>query len=257
MASSNEDKESDEDPDEDSSTKDADMIPKAKKDEDPDDNSSNEVAEIIPKAQKQPKTQTSIKSHFLPKRKRGRPRKKVTAVPVKLPGSNAQPQEDTPPPAKKRRKYVNWSSKQNWPTVLLALITRRNEKHLPEVDKGAHLSAEASCIPRQTLTSIEKHLGNLPITRENCFETQTALLSLEYRGVLQDMIVNRDRMNTGMAQKEVIQNISKMGPSSILAVTYHFNYLVRMKLLPELKRYGCVSKAQPTTRKRKSHSSDM
>jgi hypothetical protein len=57
-------------------------------------------------------------------------------------------------------------------------------------------------------------------------------------------------MNTGMDQKECIQNINKMTLATHAVAKEHFEHLVPMQQLPFLKRFGCVVKAQPTTTKR-------
>ena len=145
---------------------------------------------------------------------------------------------------------MDWSSVYNWPALCEALETRRAERHLPAADKDSELSIEAGCIPRTTLNSVEKRLGDLPITRENCFASLGGLLSLKNRQLLQDMIVNRDRMNTGMDRKECIQNISEMTSTTHEVGEEHFKHLVRTQQLPRLKRFGRVVKAQPTTTKR-------
>jgi hypothetical protein len=139
--------------------------------------------------------------------------------------------------------------KTGWPALCEALETRRAERHLPADDKDSQLSIEAGCIPRTTLNSVEQRLGDLPITRENCFAS-LGLLSLKDRQLLQDMIVNRDRMNTGMDRKECIQNISEMTSATHEVAQEHFKQLVRTQQLRCLKRFGRMVKAQPTTTKR-------
>jgi hypothetical protein len=63
------------------------------------------------------------------------------------------------------------------------------------------------------------------------------------------MIVNRDRMNTGMEQKEVIQNIVEMASTTYAIAETDYKYLVWAFKFRGLKRGGLVSKAQPTTTK--------
>jgi hypothetical protein len=54
------------------------------------------------------------------------------------------------------------------------------------------------------------------------------------------MIVNRDRMKTGMDQKECIQNISEMTSATPEVAEEHFKHSVPTQQLPCLKRFGCV-----------------
>jgi hypothetical protein len=92
---------------------------------------------------------------------------------------------------------MNWSSDYALPAMCEALATQQAEIDLPGADKDSQLSIEAGCIPPTTLNSVEQRLGDLPITRENCF-ANLGLLHPNDRQLLQDMIVNRDRMNTRM-----------------------------------------------------------
>jgi hypothetical protein len=129
-------------------------------------------------------------------------------------GNNVQHQEEAPPaPAKRRHPNVNWKSTANWPALCDALETCA-ERDLPAVDKGTQLSIEAGCIPCTTLNSLEQRLGDLPITRDNCFDAKPGLLPSNDPQLLQDMIVNRDHMNTGMDQKGCIQNMSEMSSAT-------------------------------------------
>ena len=136
-----------------------------------------------------------------------------------------------------------------------ALQTQRDEKDLAAADKGtllSLLSPEAVSIHRNTLTSIQHRLSDLTITRDNYFSEQSTLISLEERQVLVDMIVNQDRMNTGMEQKQCCEHISTIAFSTYEKAKYHYKYLVKSGQLSELKRGGRVSKAQPTTRTKRS-----
>jgi hypothetical protein len=175
-------------------------------DEDPQQQEPHPVGMIC-----QYKKQTSMRSYFaVPVKKRGcgRPKKVPAVSRVKIMGNKVHHQEEAPPaPVKKRCLKVNWSSDYNWPAICEALETRRAERDLPAADKDSQLSIEAGCIPCTTLNSVQQSLGDLPITRENCF-ANLGLLHPNDRQLLQDMIVNRDRMNTGMDRKECAFRIS-------------------------------------------------
>ena len=67
--------------------------------------------------------------------------------------------------------------------------------------------------------------------------------------LLQDMIVNRDRMCIGMNRSEVGQTISEMTSATYVKSLDHYKYLFKYVKMPGLKRGGRVVKSQPTTTK--------
>ena len=81
------------------------------------------------------------------------------------------------------------------------------------IDHGI-MSAEAECISGYTIYSIENRVGDCTFTRHNCFKEREMLLDAGHQQLLQYMIVNRDRMNTGMTRSEVGQKISEMTSST-------------------------------------------
>ena len=66
------------------------------------------------------------------------------------------------------------------------------------------------------------------------------------------MILNRERMSTGMNRLEVGQKISDMTSATYVKSLDHYKNLVKHGKMPGLKRGGQVLKAQPPTTK-KSH----
>ena len=75
------------------------------------------------------------------------------------------------------------------------------------------------------------------------------LLDAGHQRLLQDMVVNSDRMNTVMTQLEVGQTISQMKSPTYLKSLDHYKYLVKHGKMPGIKRDGPAVKANPTTTK--------
>ena len=134
------------------------------------------------------------------KRKRGRPLKPKN--PELSPNDNQQYLE---PPARKRQQIenVDWiTAAMNWSFVKEALEFCRDNRNGTAIDRGM-MSAEAECIPRSTIYSIENCVGDNAFTRHHCFKEREMLLDSWNQKCIQDMIVNRDWMSTGMNQSEV------------------------------------------------------
>ena len=85
----------------------------------------------------------------------------------------------------------------NWPFLKEDLEFFRDNRNGTAIDRGI-MSAEAECIPRSTIYSIENRVGDRAFTRHNCFKKREMLLDAGNQQLLQDMIVNRDRMKIGM-----------------------------------------------------------
>ena len=75
------------------------------------------------------------------------------------------------------------------------------------------------------------------------------LLNAGHEQLLQYMIVNRERMNTGMNQSEVGQTIIDMTSAPYVKSMDHYKNLVRQGKMPGLKSGGQALKAQPTATK--------
>ena len=75
------------------------------------------------------------------------------------------------------------------------------------------------------------------------------LLDAGHQQLLQDMIVNRERMNTGMNRSEVGQTIIDMTSATYVKSMDHYKNLVKHGKMPGLKRGGQVFKAHPTATK--------
>jgi hypothetical protein len=60
----------------------------------------------------------------------------------------------------------------------------------------------------------------------------------------------RDEAQIGMSRKEVIQLMKLLTSATTKQCDNHFDYLVRIKKMPELKNHGRVQRAQATTTKR-------
>jgi hypothetical protein len=81
-------------------------------------------------------------------------------------------------------------------------------------------------------------------------ERSKLLLPIDFRKRLQFVIVARDAQNRGMSRKEALDLIRKVTGCSNAQDDNHFDYLVRNKLLPDLKGNGATIKAQATTTNR-------
>ena len=123
-----------------------------------------------------------------------------------------------------------------WSFVKEALEFLRDNRSGTAINRGM-MSAEAECIPRSTIYSIENRIGDHTFTRNNCFKEREMLLDAGHQQLIQYMIVNRDRMNTGMTRSEVGQKISEMTSSTYVKYLDHYKYLVKTGKMPGLK-YG-------------------
>jgi len=82
-------------------------------------------------------------------------------------------------------------------------------------------------------------------------EKETALLSPGEVEFLRRIIKSRDEINKGMERREVITLIMELKQTADRKkCENHYDFLIRKKRLPLLKRLGRVSTAQPTTTKR-------
>jgi len=72
----------------------------------------------------------------------------------------------------------------------------------------------------------------------------SVLTTKEDRDLLQSIAKSRDEMNRGMTRKEMISLISTLFSVSNKAAENHFDYLVRQKKFPELKRNISLRLAQ-------------
>jgi hypothetical protein len=78
----------------------------------------------------------------------------------------------------------------------------------------------------------------------------STLTTQEDRDLLQNIAKARDEMNRGMSRKEMIILMSELFSTSFKAAENHFDYLIKMKQLNELKRGGLVISCQATTTNR-------
>ena len=74
-------------------------------------------------------------------------------------------------------------------------------------------------------------------------------LDTGHQKLLQDIIVNRYHMNTGMTRSEVGQTISEITSATYVKSLDHYKYLIKHGKIPGLEHGGRVVKAQPTTKK--------
>ena len=74
---------------------------------------------------------------------------------------------------------------------------RQDNNNITAIDRGI-MSSEVECIPQSTIYSKENCVGDRAFTRNNRFKEREMLIDAGHQKLLQDMIVNRDRKNTGM-----------------------------------------------------------
>jgi hypothetical protein len=139
---------------------------------------------------------------------------------------------------------------------------------------GAMMKANTTAsIPRTTLNNVlidAKRIVNENTTAGDCmglvglksnydmFKCPTehyqkgkdVLTTKEDRELLQSIATSRDEMNNGMNRKEMISLMSKLFSVLSKAAENHFDYLIKSKQFPELKRGGFVVSAQATTTNR-------
>ncbi len=68
--------------------------------------------------------------------------------------------------------------------------------------------------------------------------------------MLQSIATSKNEMNKGMTRKEMITLMSELFSVSSKEAENHFDYLIKSKQFPELKRGGHVVSAQATTTNR-------
>ena len=85
----------------------------------------------------------------------------------------------------------------NRPFVKEALEFRWDNRNSTDIDRGM-MSAEVRYIPQSTIYTIYNRAGDRAFTRHNYFKEIDMLLDAGHQQLLQDMILNRERINTGM-----------------------------------------------------------
>ena len=154
-----------------------------------------------------------------------------------------------PSTTEKKTINIKWSDPENFHILAKAIEAKRR---LGKLYKHAPLSNDGLFVPRTTLITVMKRLGDLPVTIGNCFPLQkNALLSNQDRDVLQDIICRRDQTNEGVSRKEAIGIISDIAQAkSHKQAANHLDYLIRTEKLTNLKRNGRIVTAQATTTER-------
>ena len=158
---------------------------------------------------KNPLKQSDIKNFFkivTKKRKRGRPLKpKNTDL---SPNDN---QQDLEPPERKRQKRdnVDWSTAMYWPFVKAALEFHQDNRNSTNIDRGI-MSAEAECIPRSTIYSIENRVGDRAFTRKKCFkERDRCSLMLGINNWFKIRLRERDEITAEIRESQVQVNCKR------------------------------------------------
>ena len=85
----------------------------------------------------------------------------------------------------------------SWSFVKEDLKFFRDNKNGTDIDRGM-MSAEVRYIPQSTIYTIYNRAGDRAFTRHNYFKEIDMLLDAGHQQLLQDMILNRERINTGM-----------------------------------------------------------
>ena len=157
----------------------------------------------------------------------------------------------------KKRTVISWGSCEGKFLVLReAVLIALGE----EQAEHAILQSLAT-VPRTTLIRMRKrfqeaardfncHISD--VTREMVYPTPSiGLLSEREVGIVADIIADRTDRNLPMNRPEVIEIIMQLSQCSIRKKAVdHYDYLVRMKKLKNLRNDGRVVSAQSTTTKR-------
>jgi hypothetical protein len=197
-------------------------------------------------------------------------------------GRGCSPKETTPPPqlAKKQKdeeagkpakkqhvgdakKYINYSD----PVEASTLKEAANHYY----KTGKYLTLEDCMISNKPLISIPRgtvHLAAKAIQQSNLTNdakppawlnsggsTMTtsdgwSLMSEPMRAFIAGIAKCCDETQIGMSRKEVIQLMKLLTLATTMQCDNHFDYLVRMKKMPELKNHGRVQRAQAMMTKR-------
>lgn len=217
----------------------------------------------------------------MPPKLRGRPKKKVLLeeaqddslnISAMSAGMNTKGASNDllAEPPKKRGKYANYRSRENFPVLKAAIkhycslkmtgMTQDNSTDGDDNDETALctelLVRSVSPLTIRTYIAHLQKINKIPsddFTYEDLFPNQLKhglLTDMQVRD-LSDIIVYRDRNNNGVERREAIQYIMEIsGCGSRKTAENHLDYLIRSKRFPNLKRDGRVMKAQATTTKR-------
>jgi hypothetical protein len=230
---------------------------------------ASEAPEPAPK----PKKQSNIDMFFAEKPKkrgRGRPRKKPVSE-----AADADKRKDPPiasitpslsrQPKKRRGNYNSKSNPKYVEALQLQVEARlKGEEAVIELSSEPVIPISAATLRREVKKAkaaaieAERAVDPLDDTAELFFEeaqrkadATRSLTTPEQRSFLVNTARARDDGNNGMIRKEMINVMMQLtDASSFKQAESHYDYLIRQKVLPELKKGGRVVSAQATTTKR-------
>lgn len=202
------------------------------------------------------KKQGDLRAFFPPKRKRGRPKKKKTAPPIRdvdvASQSDSYSTVSTITTATSSTPRTNWNTDEAFPTLLAAMVAHVKKEKPP---LGISLSVPRGTVTRMCSTFQEAaKANNVPlesVSRQMVYKGHDSLLTAEDIAFLQEVVKYRDEANNGMGRDEVVSLIMELKQTTNRKQCQnHYDYLIRKKVFTDLKRFGRVTKAQATTTKR-------
>jgi hypothetical protein len=235
-----------------------------------------------PSSPPKPKRQTSIGRFFAekpkpppspPKRKVGRPRKKPVDAADEAGGVVPDKRKDAPlasvTPSRsheQKKSRGRYNSKRN--PKYSAALQLQVEARLKGEEPVVELSSDPIIpIPETTIRrEVKKARAAALVVAEGLADDTTelylyetkrkadakvCLTTPEQRSFLARTARARDEGNNGMIRKEMINVLMQLTDAkSFKQAESHYDYLIRHKELPELKKFGKVVSAQATTTKR-------
>ncbi len=174
---------------------------------------------------------------------------------------------------KGRKKYVQWTGENKKAmdaavTVFLAggtevdaiaaackvvptiHIARSNLYRFAEIAKETRLKVGGEGLTKDGVVQHFDQKSPPDDATEGKRRRATSLTTSEFRAKLQHIICARDDLNNGATQKEGISIIADAHGVNRKKAEDHLIYLIRQKMLPELKKGGKVVSAQGTTTQR-------
>jgi hypothetical protein len=208
------------------------------------------------------------KVNELPKKRgRGRPRKKKK-VPPPVPVEQQPAEKPKAQEPHQKKQYMKYDSPGTKTVLDAAVDFYISTGKYPSYTDLEMSPAEYIPIPKSTIYTYAKrrqssesgarpqvaprlNSGNSLADSERPGRGCRSLTTKAMRSFLANTAKFRDEAQNGMTRKELVQLMLQVTGSSSMEQCYnHYGYLVRKKLLPELKNHGRVRIAQATTTKR-------
>jgi hypothetical protein len=226
-------------------------------------------SEPPPPATPPPRKKKQQRINFAKKPKRGRPPKSLALTPLQSPKrirsndrKGAVVTASQPTKRGKRGSYKNYKTDPASAAALQAIVSARlkgEEDPVPQLEKGPIISIPPATIRRAVKAAqlaqiaADKAIDPLDDSSEILFAEPSpgsSLTTPQQRLFLARTARARDENNNGMSRHEMINVVMQLTDGTALQAKNHYDFLIRSKALPELKRWGRVVSAQKTTTKR-------